>query len=152
MTRLVRRSGAPSFLYEVRKPIAESPMMAIANEKPEPSDGKVWSLCRIPFWQSGGSGVGGGGSSSSSSSSSSTSSVGHHRQSHGQASQVDGSGGHHQSSGGGSVSSVARSFLPTRRRLRIDPANKLYFPCEFLAVVFLDFSFSCTRFDEVSER
>ncbi|XP_010904861.1 vesicle-associated protein 4-1 [Elaeis guineensis] len=99
-------------------------MMAIANEKPEPSDGKVWSLCRMPFWQSGSS-AGGGGSSSTS-----TSSVGHHRPSHGQASQVDGSGGHHQSSGGGSVSSVARSLLPTRRRLRLDPASKLYFPYE----------------------
>ncbi len=28
------------------------------------------------------------------------------------------------------VSSVARSFLPTRRRLRLDPANNLYFPYE----------------------
>ncbi|XP_008812647.1 vesicle-associated protein 4-2-like [Phoenix dactylifera] len=117
-------------------------MMAIADKKTEPSDGKVWSLCRMPFWQSGGGGGGGGAGSSSSSSSSS--SVGHHRPSQGQASQVDGSGGHHQSSGGhhqssgghhhssgsGSVSSVARSLLPSRRRLRLDPANKLYFPYE----------------------
>ncbi|RDX69574.1 Vesicle-associated protein 4-2, partial [Mucuna pruriens] len=29
-----------------------------------------------------------------------------------------------------SVSSVARSFLPTRRRLKLDPSNKLYFPYE----------------------
>ncbi|KAK9065322.1 hypothetical protein SSX86_016705 [Deinandra increscens subsp. villosa] len=29
-----------------------------------------------------------------------------------------------------SVSSVARSLLPTRRRLRLDPRNKLYFPYE----------------------
>ncbi|XP_074269976.1 vesicle-associated protein 4-2-like [Silene latifolia] len=29
-----------------------------------------------------------------------------------------------------SVSSVARSLLPTRRRLRLDPSNKLYFPYE----------------------
>ena len=29
-----------------------------------------------------------------------------------------------------SVSSVARSLLPTRRRLRLDPSNKLYFPCK----------------------
>ncbi|PIA34394.1 hypothetical protein AQUCO_03800185v1 [Aquilegia coerulea] len=29
-----------------------------------------------------------------------------------------------------SVSSVARSLLPTRRRLRLDPSTKLYFPYE----------------------
>ncbi|XP_071736198.1 vesicle-associated protein 4-2-like [Rutidosis leptorrhynchoides] len=36
----------------------------------------------------------------------------------------------HSSSSGSSVSSVARSLLPTRRRLRLDPRNKLYFPYE----------------------
>jgi hypothetical protein len=30
-----------------------------------------------------------------------------------------------------SVSSVARSLLPTRRRLKLDPSSKLYFPCKF---------------------
>lgn len=46
---------------------------------------------------------------------------------------VEGPGGPHQGvlgAGGSSVSSVARSLLPTRRRLRLDPANKLYFPYE----------------------
>ncbi|RWR88089.1 vesicle-associated protein 4-1 [Cinnamomum micranthum f. kanehirae] len=62
--------------------------MAAAVEK-SGSDGKVWSLCRMPFWHSG------NGSSSFS-----------------------------------SFSLVARSFLPTRRRLRLDPASKLYFPYE----------------------
>lgn len=28
-----------------------------------------------------------------------------------------------------SVSSLARSLLPTRRRLKLDPSSKLYFPC-----------------------
>ncbi|KAJ0500639.1 hypothetical protein HanHA300_Chr11g0391691 [Helianthus annuus] len=28
------------------------------------------------------------------------------------------------------LSSVAKSLLPARRRLRLDPANNLYFPCE----------------------
>nr|XP_043612233.1 vesicle-associated protein 4-2-like isoform X2 [Erigeron canadensis] len=34
------------------------------------------------------------------------------------------------SSSTSSVTSVARSLLPTRRRLRLDPPNKLYFPYE----------------------
>lgn len=67
--------------------------MAVAEEK-SGSDGKVWSLCRIPFWHSG-------------------------------------SNPQYKSS----VSSVARSLLPTRRRLRLDPATKLYFPCECVLFV-----------------
>lgn len=31
-----------------------------------------------------------------------------------------------------SMSSVARSLLPTKRRLKLDPSSKLYFPCELL--------------------
>lgn len=30
------------------------------------------------------------------------------------------------------VSSVARSLLPHRRRLRLDPSNHLYFPCNYI--------------------
>lgn len=33
------------------------------------------------------------------------------------------------------VASVAKSFLPTRRRLGLDPPNKLYFPCMYAWVV-----------------
>ncbi|KAK1549325.1 hypothetical protein Q3G72_022593 [Acer saccharum] len=39
--------------------------------------------------------------------------------------QVDGSNPHPNS-----VSHVARAILPTRRRLKLDPSNKLYFPYE----------------------
>ncbi|XP_021829938.1 vesicle-associated protein 4-1-like [Prunus avium] len=69
------------------------------------SDVKLFALC--PFWQSGGQ---------TSSSSSSTQNLQGH---------VDGS-----KSKPKTVSSVARSLLPPRRRLRLDPANKLYFPYE----------------------
>ncbi|XP_072955145.1 vesicle-associated protein 4-1-like [Typha angustifolia] len=94
--------------------------MAIAEE------GKGWSLCRMPFWG------GGAGSSSSSSSHSLT----HHQHQHqhqrrSQVGQVDGGADAAARRGGGSsVSLVARSLLPTRRRLRLDPATKLYFPYE----------------------
>ena len=40
------------------------------------------------------------------------------------------------------LSSVAKSILPVRRRLRLDPANKLYFPCELVYPSVLLFS-SC---------
>ncbi|OVA07997.1 MSP domain [Macleaya cordata] len=86
--------------------------MAIVNEKAS-TDGKVWSLCRMPFWQPG-----------NSSSSSASQSLHQHQQQNLNHQQVEGP---HPSN---TVSSVARSFLPTRRRLRLDPANKLYFPYE----------------------
>ncbi|XP_042477236.1 vesicle-associated protein 4-2-like [Macadamia integrifolia] len=86
--------------------------MAIAEEKSH-SEGKVWSLCRLPFWHSGNA-------------SSSSSSQNLHHQQNQNNQHVDGSN-HHSSS---TVSSVARSLLPTRRRLRLDPRNKLYFPYE----------------------
>lgn len=44
---------------------------------------------------------------------------------HHQQQQIEGS-----NKGSGSVSSVARSILPPRRRLRLDPPSKLYFPYE----------------------
>ncbi|KAF5186955.1 vesicle-associated protein 4-2-like [Thalictrum thalictroides] len=82
--------------------------MVIAEER-SPSDGKIWNLCRIPFWQTG----------NTSSSSSSTYNI--NQQNH-----LDGS----NPVSSNTVSSVARSILPTWRRLRLDPANKLYFPYE----------------------
>ncbi|KAJ4977333.1 hypothetical protein NE237_002439 [Protea cynaroides] len=85
--------------------------MAIANENSH-SDGNVWSLCRMPFWQVG--------NTSSSSSTHNLNQMNPNQQ------HVDGSNQHSSST----VSSVARSLLPTRRRLRLDPPNKLYFPYE----------------------
>ncbi|KAB5533934.1 hypothetical protein DKX38_017020 [Salix brachista] len=52
----------------------------------------------------------------------------HHHHNHQHNSQVEGSSNPPQASN--SVSSVARSLLPTRRRLKLDPASKLYFPYE----------------------
>lgn len=77
--------------------------MAVANEK-SVSDVKVWSFCRLPFWHHGGGGP---------------------------SSLQNQLGGGDQSIPLSSikVSSVAKSFLPTRRRLTLDPPNKLYFPC-----------------------
>ncbi|KAJ8532408.1 hypothetical protein K7X08_012331 [Anisodus acutangulus] len=87
--------------------------MAIAdNHKPHNSDGKLWKLC--PFWQS----------TTTSSSTSSTHNL--HSQNHSNHNGV----GSNSSRSSTSVTSVARSLLPARRRLRLDPANSLYFPYE----------------------
>eukprot|EP01018_Ginkgo_biloba_P027397 Gb_19019 [translate_table: standard] len=78
-----------------------------------PVSGKGWNLCRMPFWQPGPS--------------SHT-----HTHSHSQnpsQSQQEGTSGS-DSSGIHTVSAVARALLPTKRRLRLDPENKLYFPFE----------------------
>ncbi|KAK3011123.1 hypothetical protein RJ639_012682, partial [Escallonia herrerae] len=91
--------------------------MAIADDK-APSDNKVWGLFKLPFRNSGNPPL--------TTSSSASSHQNHALQGQGGA-PVDGSSVH---SGSSSVSSVARSLLPTRRRLRLDPANKLYFPYE----------------------
>ncbi|KAI4334028.1 hypothetical protein L6164_018768 [Bauhinia variegata] len=88
--------------------------MAVVSEK-SGSDGNVWSLCRMPFWQTN--------QTSSSSSASSMHNV-HHQSLSFQS--VDRST--HPSPS--SASSVAKSLLPIRRRLRLDPPNKLYFPYE----------------------
>lgn len=95
--------------------------MIVDKEKSE-GEKKVWSLCKMPFWQTP------SGSSSSSSSSTSLSAVNHnsvYQQSH-TLQPVE------KSNVGSSiaVSSMAKSLLPTRRRLRLDPPNKLYFPYE----------------------
>ncbi|KAE8724454.1 Vesicle-associated protein 4-2 [Hibiscus syriacus] len=87
--------------------------MAIETDQKSPSDGKVWGFFKLPFRQTGN----GSGTSSSSASNLHTQSQPH----------VEGSS-HHGSTN--SVSSVAKSLLPTRRRLKLDPANKLYFPYE----------------------
>ncbi|XP_031102557.1 vesicle-associated protein 4-2-like [Ipomoea triloba] len=94
--------------------------MAVASEKLVP-EGKVWSLCKLPFWHS-------TNSAPSSSSSSSSSSF---RKPHDNVLAGD----HHPSILHSTATSKAtsmsiKSFLPTRRRLSLDPSNKLYFPYE----------------------
>ncbi|KAJ4831359.1 Vesicle-associated protein 4-1 [Turnera subulata] len=85
--------------------------MAISDRrKPHGGGGdmKLFGLC--PFWQP----------ATNDSSSSSTQ-------------NLNGHGGNRHvpvKSGSMTVSSVARSLLPARRRLRLDPANNLYFPYE----------------------
>ncbi|XP_021277576.1 vesicle-associated protein 4-2-like [Herrania umbratica] len=96
--------------------------MGVDEEKSE-GEGKVWSLCRMPFWQT--SSSNGNGSSSSSSSSSSMGNNNGYQQS--QTSQL---GERSTATSSNAVSSMAKSLLPTRRRLRLDPPNKLYFPYE----------------------
>ncbi|KAL7249487.1 hypothetical protein ACSBR1_011646 [Camellia fascicularis] len=74
------------------------------------SDGRLWWLCQ--FWKSG--------IASSSSSSSIQNSI----------HQNGGVASNRRSSSSNTVFSAARSLLPTRRRLRLDPAKNLYFPYE----------------------
>ncbi|KAI3988171.1 hypothetical protein MKX01_011960 [Papaver californicum] len=94
--------------------------MEVVNGKPPSSEEKVWNLCKMPFWLPGNS------SSSSSYTTTSSSLTSRNRQQHNQNQQQTDQGTHSMNT----VSSVARSLLPTRRRLRLDPANKLYFPYE----------------------
>ncbi|KAG6483743.1 hypothetical protein ZIOFF_060397 [Zingiber officinale] len=95
------------------------------------AEGKAWGFCRFPFFGSG-AGTGGGSASSSTTNSSTALSLTHrhHPRSseRSQLGQREGGAAERRSSGAGSVSSVARSLLPTRRRLRLDPSTKLYFP------------------------
>ncbi|KAM7498767.1 hypothetical protein LguiA_023181 [Lonicera macranthoides] len=85
--------------------------MAVTDGQRSNSDVKLWRLC--PLWQSG----------TASSSSSSTQNL--HTQNQ---SNQNGVGSNVRPTN--TVSSVARSLLPSRRRLRLDPANNLYFPYE----------------------
>ncbi|XP_040948661.1 vesicle-associated protein 4-2 [Gossypium hirsutum] len=88
---------------------------AIDTEQKSPSDGKVWGIFKLPSRQT-------GNNTRTTPSSSSASNLYVQTQPH-----VEGSN-HHGSAI--SVSSVAKSLLPTRRQLKLDPANKLYFPCK----------------------
>ncbi|KAK8300013.1 hypothetical protein V6Z12_D05G357900, partial [Gossypium hirsutum] len=88
---------------------------AIDTEQKSPSDGKVWGIFKLPSRQT-------GNNTRTTPSSSSASNLYVQTQPH-----VEGSN-HHGSAI--SVSSVAKSLLPTRRQLKLDPANKLYFPYE----------------------
>ncbi|KAF9672262.1 hypothetical protein SADUNF_Sadunf11G0023100 [Salix dunnii] len=111
--------------------------MVIADQR-SPADktnnnNKVWGFPKLPFL--GGSDANTTPSSSSSSTTATTPTMmmhqqqqHHHHHNHQHNSQVEGSSNPPQASS--SVSSVARSLLPTRRRLKLDPASKLYFPYE----------------------
>ncbi|GAV67430.1 Motile_Sperm domain-containing protein [Cephalotus follicularis] len=86
--------------------------MAVVDQK-SASDNRVWGFLKLPFRQSG----------NNPNTMPSPSPYQHNQN----ALQVDGSNSTHAPS---SVSSVARSLLPTRRRLKLDPSNKLFFPYE----------------------
>lgn len=90
--------------------------MPISDHRRSHSDGKPWRLC--PFWQSG-TGSGSGSSASSPV-----------RNLQFQSRRSDVHGGLSDGRSVNKVSSVAKSILPARRRLRLDPANNLYFPYE----------------------
>ncbi|XP_031091237.1 vesicle-associated protein 4-2-like [Ipomoea triloba] len=92
--------------------------MEISSEKSVP-EAKVWSLCKLPsFWSST--------NNASPSASSSSSSFRNHPD--------NGLPGDHQSSRHNPSAKLPsmniKSFLPTRRRLSLDPSNKLYFSYE----------------------
>jgi len=102
--------------------------MAISGEErhaPAGGDsggGKLWNLCRMPFRQA-------GGAPAPATPQSSSSGIHHSAGRYGHEAPIAGDGGA-QGASAGSISSVAKSLLPARRRLRLDPANKLYFPYE----------------------
>ena len=107
--------------------------MALTSEKSD-SDGRRRSLFKLPFRNSSDHQA----TSSSSSSSSHLSDNYIHQSRHfryqGPRPVVEPLGQtHHQPPAATipSMSSVARSLLPTKRRLKLDPSSKLYFPCEF---------------------
>ena len=126
--------------------------MAIADRKSPSSDGKVWNFFKLPFRHSNNNTTSSSSSSShnpppppppphhhqnnnnnnnsSYSTTNSNSSMNNNNinnNNHNNNPQVEGSNPHSSNT----VSSVARSLLPARRRLKLDPANKLYFPCKY---------------------
>lgn len=88
------------------------------------SEGKLWSICKMPFWQSRNAPP-----PSSSSSSSSSSNLSSMHNAH-QLSRIHESVERPTLYSPSTVSYVAKSLLPVRRRLRLDPPNKLFFPYE----------------------
>ncbi|KAJ8549649.1 hypothetical protein K7X08_033356 [Anisodus acutangulus] len=99
--------------------------MAIADEK----DNKVWGLLKLPFRNAQST------TTTTTSRSSSHNNTHHYRSSQQQQHQSLGitsmdDGSTPRSNSSSSVSSVTRSLLPARRRLKLDPSNKLYFPYE----------------------
>ncbi|KAL6990939.1 hypothetical protein U1Q18_009060 [Sarracenia purpurea var. burkii] len=106
--------------------------MAIPDQK-LPPDGRIFGLFKLPFRHSG--------NAHSTTPSSSFHSAHHHSQHYSSRnnSQAEGSNPHNNAPV--SVLSVARSLLPARRRFRLDPASKLYFPCKrFISTVYFQIS------------
>ncbi|CAA7046950.1 unnamed protein product [Microthlaspi erraticum] len=114
--------------------------MALTEEKSD-SDGRRWGLFKLPFRNSNGQASSSSSMATSSSSSSSASSShlnqnyihqSRHFRYHGPP-VVEGLGQNHQQQSAAtipSMSSMARSLLPVKRRLKLDPSAKLYFPYE----------------------
>ncbi|XVF18995.1 hypothetical protein REPUB_Repub11eG0072700 [Reevesia pubescens] len=86
--------------------------MVISDAQQRSSERKMISLC--PFWQN-------SATTNNSSSSSSTQNLNHNGNRHTKTVATQRSK---------TVSSIARSLLPPRRRLHLDPTNNLYFPYE----------------------
>lgn len=131
-----KNTKVSNFCSPLKNSVAWSWRMTLESEKMV-SDGKAWNLCRMPFWQTSHASSSSSSSSSSayasaSASASSTSSM--HYAHHQRSINLQSSDrlAQHQSSS--SVSSMAKSLLPTRKRLHLDPPNKLYFPCKFLMI------------------
>ncbi|KAK7252209.1 hypothetical protein RIF29_36006 [Crotalaria pallida] len=106
--------------------------MAVADPKPHSEPPKVWNFFKLPFRHSSSSSSNSNSNSNSGTTSSNTTSSHnlhphHHHHHHHHNPPLEGSTSHSSSS---SVSSVARSLLPTRRRLKLDPSTKLFFPYE----------------------
>lgn len=106
------------------------------NEGKAESERKALSLCKMPFWQTSNNATSSSSTSTTTTSSSSTSSSsmssnnsnGNNACQQNQSSQL----GETMSTGYSinTMSFVTKSLLPTRRRLRLDPPNKLFFPCK----------------------
>ncbi|KAI6672892.1 hypothetical protein NL676_000798 [Syzygium grande] len=92
--------------------------MALDQERAEGDHKKLWSHLKMPFWQSAVSSP-----SPATSSAAPASSFQQNQSSHLDHQLSD----HHSAS---AVASMAKSLLPSRRRLRLDPPNKLFFPYE----------------------
>ncbi|BAT92245.1 hypothetical protein VIGAN_07093000 [Vigna angularis var. angularis] len=119
--KLTPPSLLPNCLTHKGFSLTQLPEVAVTGEMEVESEksgsvGKVWSFCRKPFWQT----------THTPSSSSSSTSYNMHNAHQNNLQSVDRSGQHSSTT----VSSVAKSLLPTKRRLRLDPTNKLYFPYE----------------------
>lgn len=94
--------------------------MAMVEERP-PSDGKLWGLIKLPFRNS---------QAAAPSSSSAPQSYDYHHYQTTTTPQLDGSASGINRNSTTSVSSVARSLIPPRRRLKLEPSNRLFFPYE----------------------
>ncbi|KAF3512002.1 hypothetical protein F2Q69_00009255 [Brassica cretica] len=128
--------------------------MTMTTEEKPASDSRGWGIFKIPFRNSHGNASSAAtspfpsGASSSSSASSHLHNHHHHHHHHGyNGPHGDGSGQNQHPTPSPSVSSVAKSLLPVKRRLKLDPSEKLYFPCEFSSVVFLFIELKSTEPD-----